>query len=102
MRRTIILLCVLVGLITLAGRAYADPAGWVPSPDPPIQKIYIPDVEGELVIYEMGYTQCSIFFIGVGMAKTAPVSCVLLPTYITAQSGPVPFRILQRVKVEEE
>jgi hypothetical protein len=58
----------------------------VPLPNSGI-KIPAP-IKGNLIIYRVGFTQCSMFVSDEGMAKgTVQPSCVLLPTHEVPEKG---------------
>jgi hypothetical protein len=58
----------------------------IPRPNPRI-KIPAP-IKGNLIIYRVGYTQCSMFVSDEGMAKgTVQPSCVLLPIHEIPEKG---------------
>ncbi len=59
-------------------------------------------IKGNLIIYRVGYTQCSIFFSDEGMAKgTVAPNCVLLPFHLVPEGGH-PFEVLDVVGTTDE
>jgi hypothetical protein len=66
-------IAILLMTISFSVAAHAD------TPRPNVIKIPAP-IKGNLIIYRVGYTQCSMFLSDEGMAKgTVQPSCVLLP-----------------------
>lgn len=52
-------------------------------------------IKGNLVVYRVGHTQCSMFISDAGMAKgTVQPSCVLLPTREIPLNGGYKFEII--------
>lgn len=69
-------IAILLMTISLSVAAHAE----TPRPNTTI-KIPAP-IKGNLIIYRVGYTQCSMFVSDAGMAKgTVQPSCVLLPPH---------------------
>lgn len=55
-------------------------------------------IKGNLIIYRVGYTQCSMFISDEGMAKgTVQPSCVLLPLGLIPHGG-FNFEVLDVIK----
>jgi hypothetical protein len=75
-------IAILLMTISFSVAAHAD----APRPNPSI-KIPAP-IKGNLIIYRVGFTQCSMFVSDEGMAKgTVQPSCVLLPTHEVPEKG---------------
>jgi hypothetical protein len=80
-----ILIVALFLTLLISGPAQATGAH-VPRPNPRI-KIPAP-IEGNLIIYRVGFTQCSMFLSDEGMAKgTVQPSCILLPIHEVPEKG---------------
>jgi hypothetical protein len=59
-------------------------------------------IKGNLVIYRVGFTQCSMFFSDEGMAKgTVAPNCVLLPDHVVPEGG-FEYEILDVITTTED
>lgn len=59
-------------------------------------------IKGNLIIYRVGFTQCSMFFSDEGMAKgTVAPNCVLLPFHEVPEGG-FDFEILDVITTTDD
>ncbi len=93
-----ILMAALFLIIPISLEAQAGPTV------PPINsRILIPGpIKGNLVIYQVGFTQCSMFLSDEGMAKgTVQPNCVLLPHHEVPEGG-YEFEIIDVIKTTDD
>lgn len=85
-------------VLSLCVTANAEPT--IPRPN---NTIRIPaPIEGSLIIYRVGFTQCSMFISDEGMAKgTVQPSCVLLPIH-EVPAGGYRFEIIDVIKTTDD
>ena len=85
-------------VLPLCVSASANPT--VPRPN---RTIRIPaPIDGNLVIYRVGFTQCSMFLSDEGMAKgTVQPSCVLLPLHEVPEKG-FAFEIIDVISTTDD
>ena len=93
-----ILIAAIFLIIPISAIAQTKPVVPLPNPE---WRIPAP-VKGNLIVYRIGLTQCSMFISDEGMAKgTVAPSCVLLPSHEVPEGG-FGFEILDVISTTDD